>query len=729
MASGSKWEVIDVAITCTMCGTANGDGVKFCSACGSELGGGNEKASSPSKPKPGRAKTMLMGTSPVASVSRDKPKPTGAGAGRPSGLESTVPGKKGGAAKTALGMAAVTGQTSANQGQAAPKPAQKSPVAKKPAPSPNKTMLGVASPVATAKTPSNAPASAKPKGTGVPMAKAVPVATAKPAAKSDPAPAPKSTPMAKQTMLGMPALGDTSSVPPSGREEAPKGDDRIPPEEMTLPLEPPPADPEPPAETAAVDAAEPEEAPVDAPVSHATEPMEALQEPASPAPAAGAGSTQPISASAQRVDTFNSWPDERASAEPKRGGLIIALVLIVVVILGVGGTLGYMMLFSRDLKVNPQVFPSPDGQSIIVSLPLPEAPPGTTVAFGQQVVPVAGGGAQVTIPMSQLKLGNNEIALSYTEPSKSPVPLSFPVVLRHSITDDFTGLAADPPMVSVVFRVAPSVSLAVEGKPVPVAQGSFVHQIPLDKIMASAKPGQKQILYSVPFQLTDQNGVTEQGQHAVAVPVVELQVDRPADNALIQADAVTCSGTTEPGAQVTVNGSPVGVTATGFSTTVPLPTFGEHPISVTARMAGKAPNTQTLTVKRIESFDAAIAEWSTDLDKSLDYPTIGRDPNAYTGKKVKLNGRVVNISTEKGVTAFILYVGEGCPARGKCAVYVVLRGETDAGLQSWVDVYGTVRGTRSVDLQQGLKIEVPAVDAAFVIKSEKNKKKSRRKKK
>ena len=49
---------------------------------------------------------------------------------------------------------------------------------------------------------------------------------------------------------------------------------------------------------------------------------------------------------------------------------------------------------------------------------------------------------------------------------------------------------------------------------------------------------------------------------------------------------------------------------------------------------------------------------------------------------------------------------------------MVFRGETDAGLQSWVDVLGTVRGTRAVEMQNGVKIEVPAVDAAFVIRTD-----------
>ena len=120
-------------------------------------------------------------------------------------------------------------------------------------------------------------------------------------------------------------------------------------------------------------------------------------------------------------------------------------------------------------------------------------------------------------------------------------------------------------------------------------------------------------------------------------------------------------------------------------------------------------------------FRSAIADWSKDLNKRLDYATIGRGPNAHAGKKIKLNGRIVNINTEKGVTAFLLYIAEGCGAGALCAIHAVFRGETEAGLHSWVDVYGVVKGTRTVDLPSGKKLDVPAVEAVFVEKSKRKK--------
>jgi hypothetical protein len=194
---------------------------------------------------------------------------------------------------------------------------------------------------------------------------------------------------------------------------------------------------------------------------------------------------------------------------------------------------------------------------------------------------------------------------------------------------------------------------------------------------------------------------------------------------VVAMESVTCAGSTEEGATVTVNEEVVGVTAIGFNSTVSLTAIGEHFITVVARTPGKAPRTRTVKVTRIQSLDKAIEEWSSDLDENLDYPTIARDPNVYGGKKAHFRGRVVNISTEKGVTAFLLYVGEGCPVAAKCAIYVAFRGETDAGLQSMVDVYGTVRGTWDVDLQGGRKETMPALDADFVVRTENKKSKKR----
>jgi hypothetical protein len=671
----------DVGITCQMCGTENGDKQKFCSACGKPLETQKpaDAASSKQQSKV-KAKTMIFGGA-AASIGTD------------TGKNAPLTKEKPPAQKTMLGMVAPTGSNEKPLEKQIPvakvtTPTPGKPTASKPAGGGARTMLGMTAPTPQAST-----------GT-----------QGQKADKRRAAPAHKST--GSRTMLGMPALGvempqkvAPASPKRTGDEEPqkkksqkkaplrddPKRSERIQ-EEVEERSEPAPGTDQMPevsdsGENAALDM---KTAPITSPFMDDDEDDDEFQ------------------------DDAEEWPEE-SSAPSKNNMLLIAVITAGIVALLVIFALVYLLFIDAAPVVNPQIFPSPDGKSLVVALPFPAAPPGTSIQAAGQTVQVAQGTAQVTLPLAQLKLGLNDVVLTYLEPGESPEQITFPIVLRHTIKDDFSGLASEKPFITVTFQIAPDVRLAVEGKSVQVVNNSYFHKIQLGQIPEQSADF---LMHKVPFQLIDAAGAVEQGEHVVAIPITKLQIDRPAADAQVVADFVTCAGSAEPGAQVTVNDSPVGVTAAGFSTTVPLETLGERLITVVSRAPGKAPRSATVKVVRIESLAPAIEEWSADLDKKLDYPTIGRDPNTHIGKKVKLNGRVVNINTEKGVTAFILYVGQGCPAKSKCAVYVVFKGETDAGLQSWVDVYGTVRGTRTVEMQNGVKIDVPAVDAVYVVKSD-----------
>ncbi len=413
------------------------------------------------------------------------------------------------------------------------------------------------------------------------------------------------------------------------------------------------------------------------------------------------------------VDT-GDFEDPREETQKNRG-MTVAVIFASAVALVAVGIVIYLTFFDKSDVLRPTVISNADGKSVTASLSFPDAPPGTMIqAMGVQL-PLVHGLASLNIPMAAIKLGTNDINLLYIEPGEAPKQMSFPLVLRHIVTDDFF---------TAVFQTAPGVQLSVAGKRImstQTAQGvgsSYFHKINLsDFAETQVKNGDMQ-LYSIPFQLIDENGTVEPGVHTARVPMSKLQLDRPAASALLVSDTVVCSGSTEEGAQVTVNNMPVTVIAGAFTTTLPLVAPGRFLVTVVARAPGKAPRKIQVEVNRIESFAPVVAEWSKDLDPSLDYPTVSGDPKAKVGKKIKLTGRVVNIGTEKGVTAFILYVGKGCPAHSKCAVYVVFRGETEAALHSWVDVYGSVRGTQAVEMQNGFKIDMPAVDAAFVLPAE-----------
>ena len=691
-----------------MCGTDNGDKQKFCSACGKPLDQAQEKSSAKEGAE-GKAKTMILG---------------GAAAGpTPTGKDSALKGSDGKAKTMILGGAGAPKTATA-------KPVTAKPVAAKPKGGIHgggeKTMLGLpavkADSVAGSASQKASPVKAEPKHRkeDVPIAKvSTPpgprhIVGSKTTDTGISASAQKGKsashkPTGSKTVLGMPAIDfDTSSGGPRQKVISEKT----------------PAKKTAPEESSESEKKKSEKSKEDIISSAATEAISSVSDKDldSAAMATATATPSPFGDDYEDSDydsASDEWPIDGEDEEAPRGNsLLIAVVAAGIVAILVVGTLLYLLIFDAVPAIRPQIFPSPDGKSLMVALALPEAPPGTTVQVAGQTVSVNNGAAKATLALSQMKLGLNDIVLLYTEPGEDPEKLTFPIVLRHTIKDDLSGLDTEKPFITVLFQIAPEVRLTVEGKPVAVSKGTYAHKIFVDELPVAKDPDSEFVMHSVPFQLIDAAGSVEQGEHVVAYPVSKLQIDRPAPDAMVATDTVTCSGIAEEGATIEVNDKPVPVSAVGFSTLVPLPSFGEHVLTVTAKTTAKAPRTKTLKVTRVESLTPVVEAWSKDLNIKLDYPTIGRDPNAYVGKKVKLNGRVVNINTVKGVTAFILYVGEGCPAKSKCAVYVVFKGETEAGLQSWVNVFGTVRGTHAVDMQNGVKIEVPAVDAEFVVKSD-----------
>jgi hypothetical protein len=425
---------------------------------------------------------------------------------------------------------------------------------------------------------------------------------------------------------------------------------------------------------------------------------------------------------AQQPAPQDEWPDddygERRPGRRGPGLLILVIVAGLLILGGVGAILYLLVWKGGDGGPQPQIFPNPAGGGITVVLPLPGAPPGAVLQVEGQQVPVLGGQARFDLPLAPLQLGVNEIQATYSAPGRAPEPRRFPVTLRHKAAEDLSGLSTADPYFEVLFQTAPGVQLAVAGTPVQAVGGLFRHRVALSQVAGADDPKADSLIHTVPFSLMAGGGVAEQGQHVITLPLPRLQIDRPGLEAMVDRAEVTVSGVTEPGAQITVNGTPAGVTATGFSTAVPLPEPGEHVIQIAARAPGKAPRLRRIKVVRVANLAPVIEDWSRDLNRKLDYPAIARDPNSHIEKKVALSGRVVNINTEKGVTAFLLYIGEGCPAGARCAVYVDYNGETEAGLQSNVTVYGTVGGTRDVDLRGGGKETMPSVQARFVVLDE-----------
>ncbi|MBN2716119.1 MAG: hypothetical protein JXX14_09715 [Deltaproteobacteria bacterium] len=652
-----------VPLNCQKCGTANEDGGKFCAACGSPLAAAPVAKAVPVAGSGGvRAKTMLFNKAPeVASAP-----PAAAG-------PRNIP------QGTMLGAPAVQLPKQQLAGQNAPQ--KSAPPAAKPAPI-------VSAPMANVATSKPAPAATSAKRTDIAGA-APPVAGER-----------------ARTVIGLPAAnaGDVAAAIDAAKKATAEARQHAPMSKVALTPQPEQPAPTAAAEHRHVSPANPSPPQASVPPG----PGQAI----SNAPAARAAAKVP--STPPEASMSDEWPDAPAQPRKTSLGIVIPIAVAAVVIAGLVAFILFKFVFAATPRFQPQILASQDGETLTVVLDLPDVAPGTTVRFNDQSMPVAGGKVQFLLQKKQMVLGANLVKITLIEPNGTPEEISFPIMLRHVATNALSKLTDKTPSIDVRFQIAEGFSIKVNGSPCPLENGTCIFNLAVDVNPARGQNA-KTLQYAIPFELIDSDGHADPGQHIVVVPVTRFQIDRPAENAVVATSEVTVSGSTVPGATVTINEKQVKAGDVGFSTTVPLPQTGVNKISITVAAADSAPNTTVINVTRVDDLAPYVKSWSADMDAAFNFAKLSRETDTHAGKKIHLSGRIININTERGVTAFLMYVNKGCPQGGQCGVYVVFRGETDAGLQSMVDVYGTVRGTHEIDFAGGAKKTLPAIDAVYVV--------------
>lgn len=450
------------------------------------------------------------------------------------------------------------------------------------------------------------------------------------------------------------------------------------------------------------------------------------------APASGAApqTTQPR----PRKSTLGSTTMmmlQKTTKMPKWLFFVIPLVLV----LAAGAVVGTIYVKEKYLDPRAQVISVQQGddfQSVEIQTEIANSGEGTKLVIKEQSFPVKGGKVNVILPVGPVVLGHNEIPAMLMDARDEEVG---EVVLSFDM-DKFwqpvlSGLEEDPPRVMVSFQTLPDTKVKIAGEaPGGTESGRYEWTKPVKELLDRAPPatGDKWPV-EVSYEMTPKDGKAVSGTLAWEIPAVHLQVNRPADGAKVADDYVFCSGLTEPGTQVRVNGNSVGELVDNvFTVKVPLPTVGKHKIVVDAFNPKRGPKQAVLEVIRVESLDAEIDAYAEQVEKDLGWEALARDPDAFKGKKVALHGRIISFRTTKGVSAFQLLVDEGCPPEARCMLKVDFKGETNAGKDSWVTVLGEVTGKFTVETSDKKKFDVPALEAAFVVRDDDQGKKKKRRK-
>jgi hypothetical protein len=191
-----------------------------------------------------------------------------------------------------------------------------------------------------------------------------------------------------------------------------------------------------------------------------------------------------------------------------------------------------------------------------------------------------------------------------------------------------------------------------------------------------------------------------------------MQIDRPGDQVVTDRDSVEIAGAVHPGAIVTIDGTAVPVTDSRFLYRFPLPAPATYTPRVIARAPGKAPAMRTITIRRVADLAAEAASFRAD--PSITWARIRQSPDTYRGQNVAFEGRVYNVDVQSGRSVLQILVRD-CPRGERCPLWVEYPSATDATINDWVRVLGTGGGMQQFRAESERVIEVPRVDAAFVL--------------
>lgn len=397
-----------------------------------------------------------------------------------------------------------------------------------------------------------------------------------------------------------------------------------------------------------------------------------------------------------------------------RGWLILIIVLVAVVVGGVGVAAVKLVFFGDGQDITSEV--TVGGDRIRVTLVVDQAAKGGRVRFAGQEQPLTEGRATFEIQSDLLVVGQNELPVEIEDPEGGTSTASVNFDVSYKAVADLGGLKARPPHYTVEFRVMKGAALKVASEAVELDdQGRYLHKIQLDEALAGAMDAGEAISHSVPFSVQLPGQEPLRASIDTAVPRTTLRVQSPTDGMVVDRDSIQCTGLTESGAEVTINGTKVPSPEGRFSHSVPLPTLGEFPIEVAATVQGKAPRTLRFKVSRAESLAPAIQEFAASIDGSLDFERVNRDPEAVRGRPVRFHGRVVAVESSSGQTLMQVLVDEGCAQEGRCSIHVTYRGEAEISLFAWVTIYGTVSGRWEGQTQGGNRLIMPAIVARFVV--------------
>lgn len=399
-----------------------------------------------------------------------------------------------------------------------------------------------------------------------------------------------------------------------------------------------------------------------------------------------------------------SQDDDEPVAPPVSNGKWLWIALAAILLIGIAGVLiALRMTSGPELSVRVVR----DGAAEALEVQVPGSAPGTKIRFAGSEQPLNAGRAQFPLVADSLEIGDNELAIDVVTASGDVESATVALRVEYRVRSDLASLALDPPAIDVVIDAVAGSKVTLDGAPLALDANGHATK----RYVVPPQTGASYVL-AARYRI-EGSGAPVQGEVNLTLPVTTMQIDKPGPDVVTDQASIEIAGGVEPTATVHVGSTPVKVNGGRFLYNADLSKPGDYKFDVIARAPGKAPRQVPIQVKRVE--DMSLAAASFEADKSLTYARIAPNAVIYRGQKVAFDGRVYNVEVQGGKSLLQLLVLD-CPGTQRCPLWVEYSQATDATVDTWVRVLGTVSGEQQFKSKQGQIQNVPSVSAQYVLK-------------
>lgn len=433
-----------------------------------------------------------------------------------------------------------------------------------------------------------------------------------------------------------------------------------------------------------------------------------------PVPTPGAFEPTPIDTNVPSFgQTGVSYQEEDPytdTAPPSKSRTSAPLMVGLLVILLSAGAGAYFM-FGREhvSKVQARVVATEDGDEAM-QFEVAGAVPGAKIRFGGQERALEAGRVVFPLAKDSLRVGDNVVLVDLLEPEGEVTSERITLAVDFRIRSDTAALSTDPAAIDVVVSAVVGSTVTLDGEALALdATGKGVKRYPID-VATQSNAGA--IDHLVKYRVQPPSGEASVGELVTKIPLATLQIDRPGLTVVTDRGAVEIAGAVAAGAKLTVDGSAVAVNGGRFLHQFMLPDVAEYSPRVVASEQGKAPYGISLSIRRVA--DLAKEAESFAVDASLTYARISQNTSIYKGQAAAFEGRVYNVSVQGG-RSVIQMLARDCPEGARCSLWVTYPAATDATVNSWIRVLGTLDGEQQFRSESNEVKTVPKLEAMFIL--------------